>query len=124
MYDELVNIAGRCKDFETVGMLLTERVTQKSIAYCLERMRDAIKKVRDLNAQSEHNQKRMHWVFYKFSISGQITELNTKFDRLFRELQEDFLIFEKAKQIVLTRLPPEDFLQPVPDASTISCTNS
>jgi len=28
MYDELVNIAGRCKDFETVGMLLTERVAE------------------------------------------------------------------------------------------------
>lgn len=26
MYDELVNIAGRCKDFETLKMLLTERV--------------------------------------------------------------------------------------------------
>jgi hypothetical protein len=74
MYDELVNIAGWCKDFETVGMLLTERVTQKSIAYCLARMRDAIQKARDLSAQSEHNQKRMHWFFDKLSISGQITE--------------------------------------------------
>jgi disease resistance protein RPS2 len=82
-------------------------------------MRDAIQEARDLSAQSEQNQKRMHWVFYKLSISGQITELNAKFDRIFRELKEDFSIFEKAQQIVSTPPPPEVFFQPVPDGGFV-----
>lgn len=96
-----------------------QRVPQKSIAYWLARMRDAIQEARDLSAKSEQNQKRMHWVFYKLSISGQITELNAKFDRIFRELKEDFSIFEKAQQIVSTPPPPEVFLQPVPDGGFV-----
>lgn len=85
---------------------------QDNIAYCLARIRDAIKEANDLSAQAEEKQKSLHWVWYKFSISGQIAELNAKFDGLFKDLELDFSMFQKAQQMADKPLP-DAFLQPV-----------
>lgn len=89
-----------------------QKTLPKTVEDWLRKVEDALEEAKQLIDRSDRQQR----CLCNIKFSRRIREWNSKFDKLFADLQTDFSVVDSAQQIILSApQEPQVLLQPLPD---------